>query len=570
MKRTIKTVAAFMIASSVLFTSCVKNEVSDNVAALRAQQVAIVTANAELAAADAAYREAQVANLEMNNAQEALTHEQDLRRAIAQTDAYVAQQLAAVKQAELSLQQAVNNLADYIAEHQVENAQSYLNQYEMHMGQVNAYTVERIYKLADIAIAELMLEEGQELNGGNAIVLENDLAHAQAELAALEASLAAYAGINDDPASLSDAKDELKVEITNMETESSVLEIEMIGLESEADLADLELANSETFIDEFESGESDIMDLESDIEGYNDAITGYNEDIVDYNEDIVDLEADIVDKTAVYDDLMIYRAAKDAAQDDIDAAQADVDAAQVDVDFAQARYNDDPSAANQTALDNAQDALSDANDDLNDANADASLPNQNYNIAVSNAGGDEDFVMGQIEGFQDDIVDLEEAIETANEDIASSNEDIAEANFDIDRIEATLTSGQANYDAALLALAGLNDASNAAWAAYNEKSNEVDAITIMIDALWDVYNVVDGDMDNIEDIIMGKETSIAGKKDDIAGIEAQMTLNNESEIDLQATLDDYNEDLAEIDASIAEHQELADKWKALLDAALGN
>lgn len=568
MKRTIKTVAAFMIASSVLFTSCVKNEVSEQVTALRAAQLEMVNAKTDYQVAQAELMAAQANAQVIANTQQVAMNAEALRQQIAYVDGYVATQVAIVKEAELRLQTAILNLADYIAEHNIENAALYLSNYKSSMNTINNYKIDRIYAEADLAIAELNLQSTIENNSGNQIVLERQLAKAQADLAAMQASYDAYADFANNPNDLQGQLDALKVEITNYESDQYAVQAEQATANATMQAAGMLLGNANDLIDQVDGWNADIEDRNNDIVSYEESIVSFNEAIVMYNEEIAKLNADIAIWTPqladTEADIVVFEAALAAAQADVDAAQADVDDATYAYDLANNAYNDDPSAANQTKLDNAGNALNDAYTALNDAYAARNLPQANFDTAsnfAQNLQNNIDNAMNGISNYEDAIVNMEN-------NIADYEGYIADANFDNDRDANQIAAVQGDYDDAKANLAMYADAYNDASRAYNDLNMAYSALNVLINELWGVYNNVEDDMWNIKNIMDGKMDDIAAQQDYIASINGNIITNSNGEYNSQADVDYYTEYIAELDAKIADEQAIADKWKALLDAAL--
>lgn len=347
MKRTIKTVAAFMIASSVLFTSCVKNEVSDQVEALRAAQVEAVNAQTALTDANAAYTNAQAvtqaaiaaynealaavqnanaaniiqgtAGLVMTQAHQAEVNAINLANMVRAAALAEAQQLANLKAAELALQVQVDLLAEYIAEHAQEHnaelAMEYLGTYEDEMAIVNAKSEELINKLSDKAIKELTLE-GEMLTNETALTLaNNDLDRANIELAALQTTLATYESAIDNPENIQAEVDAINVEIVAQEALKAEAKLETVALEIALENAEADFNEANADIDVFE--------------GFQDDVDAIQDDIDDISADVLDLTDDIATLTAENVLLETEKAALTVLMDANDAAVA---AAQVIID----------------------------------------------------------------------------------------------------------------------------------------------------------------------------------------------------------------------------------------------
>ncbi|MEQ8575621.1 MAG: hypothetical protein RIB63_16255, partial [Fulvivirga sp.] len=185
MKRITKLLAFGLFAAMTTLTSCIDNEVAPEVTRLREAQASYVEAEARLTAVLALQEEIEAA---MDSVQ--------LQRDIAALEVYLAEQ-------ELLLEQAIDELAEYLAEHGLEKAQEYLDLYADAMGEVYDLNYDVLDQVA-------LLQDYTDLdqNGTNYAQIteriQRDLDLEIAELALWEGILAEVEAAQDDPAVLAD------------------------------------------------------------------------------------------------------------------------------------------------------------------------------------------------------------------------------------------------------------------------------------------------------------------------------------------------------------------------------
>jgi hypothetical protein len=251
--------------TALVWTSCIKDEVAPEVTALRAAAVdyqkaltALKTAEAAVQTANAALTTAQVDAQKIAND----LAKDNLRAAIAANDVKVAEAKTNAKKAELALQRAINELAEYIAAYKPGLAATYLTNYrDAQTALSNLYTSRAdAQKLLDNAT--LLLSTGSAAPTGTSWDLlkaefqnqlvkdQRELATRNAKLTADNAALTALTAVAVDPASAQTAFNTANAQFTTLKNTAATLRTTLATAQrTEADAVAKATATQKTITD---------------------------------------------------------------------------------------------------------------------------------------------------------------------------------------------------------------------------------------------------------------------------------------------------------------------------------
>lgn len=372
MKRITKLLAFGLFAAMTTLTSCIDNEVAPEVTRLREAQASYVEAEARLTAALALQEEIEAA---MDSVQ--------LQRDIAALEVYLAEQ-------ELLLEQAIDELAEYLAEHGLEKAQEYLDLYADAMDEVydlNYDVLDQVAYLQDLTD----LDQGGTNYAQITARIQRDLDLEIAELALWEGILAEVEAAQDDPAVLADQLPALYADLETLNNQIEAAdraadEYEVTNVAPAYNAWQMLIGGSsynsfwgggsENYKDpgaELQEAKDDVVSAEDDIRGYEEDIEDINEDITYFTglrdaavSDLATLETEATTRRATADGLL---SARDAAEAALESAQTDLDLANLGDDQALEDYFDAVDASNDADNDaaNAENDRDIAEQDLVDA-----------------------------------------------------------------------------------------------------------------------------------------------------------------------------------------------------------
>jgi len=257
MKNSIKFLAVCFLAAVVGLSSCVKNDVSPDVSALRKGQIAKLAAdvdklNAEVTKilADAGLVDANTAAQELqnafntaNNAFILQANEAELAVTLAKFEADVQAAQADLENQKLAYEQAVNAYNQYITIGvYADNVQEFLTGYQCATTTLTTMYGSRITKQTEIATAQLLLASSSASDVIPITItwdalkarLEADLAVEEAKLTANEAALAALELAYSNPA-------DLQEQIDGLVADTAALAEENLGFDTEIQKIDNEL-----------------------------------------------------------------------------------------------------------------------------------------------------------------------------------------------------------------------------------------------------------------------------------------------------------------------------------------
>jgi len=618
MKKLFKPIAVFFSAA-LLLTSCIDNEVSDQVNRIREAQVNLLNAQVAFQEAQTAYQEAETRFRNAQAEQEEIQADRDLvqlERDQALAEYYVAQQ-------EYLLQVEIDKLNDFLRENGLADAAEYLANYKAYTDSVFNTAQEIAEKEA--AIARLYYYDELATTAPTLALLrekiERDLASEESNLAVQEAALASLeAAIGQDSIEIKNEIAELETEIATLEQEIDVLKVDTASLENEkAALADV-LEDLEKTISDYGKYEDSVATFEADsaikaatlalknvdLTNANNALSDAEQLLANYTGPLAasfgafntqknlaeDLLQTIKDETGELDVLL----AQDAAAATITAARGAVNTAigQFELVVGETNINADAYAAGDfdtfiasleafiTApvadsplevaassygpvaayFDNAGDEAYDLIAEIGEYNADLFLGQFE---SAGNLAGVPALATPTPFGLLDDVLVAEAAVETAQDNL----DEVVE---DLDRVQAGLADLQEAYDDAVAGLA-------AAEAAVDAKDAEIQAIHDQITDLntekgnlSDVKFALESSLDNASAIykaINAKKDEIEGTKDAIADLEILLADVDVDEAQITAMIAKEEAKLAALEEVLAGYEAAAAAWLALFEEEVG-
>jgi len=287
MKKFTLSILAVMITAFVM-TSCIDNAVSPEVKAIRAAQANLVTAQAALKNAEAAAKNAEAA---LTNADAAWTNaDADFRAAqaaqlLVQLEIDQANAEVAVAQAAITLQQAIDDLAFYIAARGLQDADSLLQKYGAAIDNVRATASDIADVNYNIAVMELFLVDSSKIDL-NTIRAERQrvLDEAEVDLASAEAALAIVVAVEADPTAAAATRADLKAQIQDIKNQLFADSIDLVPVK-----ADRTAANDDL---------TDAIDAWNPLDSLVNAINDIKDAYADQEAVIADAEADEADALA--------------------------------------------------------------------------------------------------------------------------------------------------------------------------------------------------------------------------------------------------------------------------------
>lgn len=577
MKKMKKMLVVVLIAAITMLSSCIKEEVSSEVTALRNAQLGMITAKTEhqnllnaqltieneLATALSAHEVAM-------NALELQEETADMEFLLAEIALQLVRSEERLQEAEYDLQEAINDLAEYLATQGLEEAADYLDSYEDNMGDYYDALYDILNQEGFIAgLNALFAQEDYVLLGE---IIQRGLDSDIAILVIMEDILTTLEAVAADPTTI-------EAEITAALVYMQELENEHAELTAEKDKHEIEVvAPAWDAWKEAAGGTSWFGNVTFDgiVPTYLDAadeIIEKTEDIADYTEDIADevadnvalaakvvnIEAILTANTANYDAKKLL---SDATEADLATAEAISKTAYFAMEVAATdnQISVDALAAANTAKGITEDDLDDAQDDVTDAISDLAAAELAEEIAEDALEDAEAYKVDNKPAIDAQIVidqaavvaaqatltaaqaayaadpsganlaamrAAEAALENAEEDLADSQADLAQLDIDIADAAAVLLDAVDATAEANTALTAANDAETVAQAAddaaaavvLTETNNLAAADAILqpfVDAFWDTYDdwvIADEANDAAQNITGDAEGLVDGTQD---------------------------------------------------------
>lgn len=554
MKHFNKALAAVFLAASVSMTSCVDNEVSPEVKQLRETQVAYLQAKADLEAARAQREVIQNEYSAAMNAIQIQSSEANLAADLASINVQVKEAEAELKEAEIEFAEAVLELEVYLAGQNNEKAEEYLNEYSNAAGILSMNAGLQIQKQAELAKAQMILASANAPWTVQKEILEGDLAKESANLTAEQAALAALEAVAADPATSIEEAKSLRAQISDLENKNYALDVEV----TKADQAVTEAYNK---VDAAEDAIDEYIDDQDDLKSINDDLTAANEGKAN-------IEAQIAVETArlaAFNTVLTNsKAALTPLETIYNTKKADSDAklnaytiAEVNLTIAQNNDAANSTPETQAAVTDATTARDEALTAYNDA----------WN-EYSDADADRTTALNQVTSAQNDVDNQQNWIDNLNNSLTSQITNISDLNVNKTAKEAEIAAGLAAYNDAVANLEAYKIDADVKDEAYDVLWNQYWENNTMASNMWDVVNVIENYLDNINEAIEDKKGDIANTKSDIQSIEEDIANESINMADQEKTVAALEAELAKLESEIAAQEALVTKWKALLDAAL--
>ncbi|WP_375324818.1 hypothetical protein [Flagellimonas sp. GZD32] len=551
MKKFVRPLIVAMVAVPTLFTACSKPEVSEEVAALRQTQVDLFNERVEKQRLDNALTELEIELAAAKNA-------------------------SAIALANLEAQKYSDSLELYLRTQGLEQAADLLDLYTGALGDAVSVQGDKIEQEALIAeMQQLIGAQDPTIEEENLIsfelaskIIQRDLDKLEATLAAQQAALVILEGVEADPSSAQTEIAEIWGTLQGYENDKAALQVEIVKAQQAADAGWDALGDAQDLIEDYEAqvsdiagAEGDIADKEAEIAAKQDEIAMFEIDLIDANTAATTAQNALNNATTA---LAPYLAAIGAAEADLNAAQNAEYQAQIDYNIVLNDFNNGNATqaeldAAQADLDAAIAATNDANAALNDAETDAAGPQNTYDAAL--------FVRDAAQAAVDN---LEANIVTANNDLADLNDDLAQLQETLGDEQQDVANLQADYDTAVSSLVQLEDDAEAAQDVVNGLWDQYWVIDNNIGELWDVLDVLEGQLEAINE-------SIEDLRDDIEDTEitleqkAKMLDDNTiSETEWLAAIAVEEEHLANLNAEYEAYMALAAGYLAAYNDALAS
>jgi len=550
MKNSIKSMAALFMAGLVM-TGCIDTAVAPEVKAIREQQVALLAAKAQLAVAEAKSQEIENAHETAMNAISEQQATAQLVATLADIDVQTEFSKGELQNAKLQLQQAVDAMAEYVAQHGTDVAAQYLDAYSDAAGTLNDMVGDQVTKQADLAKATAILNSVNSDWVVAKAALTKQLASENATLTAQQATLTsvqtAAAGTTTNATLLAS----LKAENSDLEVkleENRIKDKQQVRVALDA--RDANNAGQQTVTDynnalDNQASTSDAIDAKNDeIADDQTNLTSATADLnvaigneADWKGAITPLKTDLDTKIATYEAKVLLR---QAAENDYAVAQAKE---------AAGTGTAAQTTAAQTALTNAQNAENTAQTAMNDAQTKVDNMQPSYDNAVdatANAQDNVDFYTTQLTDDQADLSSLQVEL--------------------VDRTNA-VNDLKTAFDA--VDLAALQTAEDAAWRTEDLIDLERDSLNAKWNSNDFVINRLEQYFDNLSDIVDGLQGDIDDTRADIADTEASIADQDIAKANQQSEVDTLTAELADITAEITAQQAIVDARWAALETALG-
>ena len=457
------------------FSSCVENEESDGVLALRNAQAALFNAQAEAATtaanAEAAYKAAQTA------VENAIALQEQARVAVVEAQARQEEAAATISELEADLYQAQTEHDKQVLQAELEYQQAYYTQ----------LTAQQNY-LAQTYITDLEVE---------AVNAERELAIAKTQLEAALSDYNSKLRDTEDKAALSyleKYKDAIN-DVQDLREEITALQFEI-----EMDKIDLSVY-----------GNLDVNALEENIADKLRTISGFENDIVNYQDEVKELEENIDVYEALIADETGREAAIQSAEDEAKRLNTELETKQVERDEALAVAR----TYQENEYKKADEAYSELMNGLYWGNV-YFLIDENgvYNTSTTTTYRNAtEICENVIRSYTNSIASFNETIAGYQKSIATIEEKIASLEATLPTYQSDVTTKQTVYNNTLATFNAAQDEKDAAYAVYqtNPTTANWDAYQIKLTA----FNVADVDLNNAKSDLNSAQNRLNNASDDI-------------------------------------------------------
>ncbi len=627
MRKLTLSLAATFMGVALFMSSCIDDSVAPEVAALRQAQIdflnaqtAFQQAQTRLEQAAAAAQEIQNAYDSANNAIRLEERANDLEadeaytaQLVAQYEYNLQQQLTNLEEERLDFQQAVDDLSEYIAEHGIDKAQEYLDNYEDTNDDIFDLTGSIITLQNEIEVA-LAMESGATGSSIGYLISEKqaDSVTTAANITDLQAALAVLQAIAVDASVSATALATAKDDSTTEAQQKVTLEAAIINAEEARDLAQAQEDALDSIINKYNTAQGDLDAANAKLDSVNAEIDTANTDISDQNEIIATQTTNLVDLNEILADAQAALAAEEAtlalleadfatsdaaaeAQEDlVEAKQAQVDSIDAEVNVAQdavdkfnalelafpGQYETDSIAA-RAALDAALAEQAILNTELTDLQGVATILRAEATAIdglVTTQEGEVTTAEGNVDAAQANVDAANQAIDDANTAIAAEQDTLDLLDESIERFTAdanaasqVISDCQADYDAAVAGdIQAAVLATQAAQTTVDSLNNELAVVNNRIGVLGNLISTIETNLDDLDQEISDMEDDIDTEEDALENIRIELADLQAEQADAAAILADKQAELASLQDELTALQAVAADWLALLNAELGS
>ncbi len=555
-------VFGLLIAMTTL-PSCIDNEVAPEVTRIREAQASYLEAQARL--------------------QEALAMQEEIQTAMDSISllADIAELQTFLQEEELRLQEAIDELAEYLAEHGLDQAALYLADYSDAMGNVYDSNADILDQIAYIANLNQLIESG---SGDSYALLtefyQRDVDQSTTELAYLEELLVIYEGIAGDPSTTQAALDAANTEYAQGLVNADQLSSDYVEATLVVDQLTDDKDYAEQAIEEYEDAQDN---LEAAVEA-----EGVAQENIDAATAAI---ADLNTQLTPYSDALA------AVTGPYNSALATAKGLLNTYFNAEAVLNADPGNASKiTARDNARTAFVDnAGDYIATYGYTNAIDIKNNNALENEAGiAATDFGDAKID-YDAEAVNFEPggaalALEVDIEvqelllfndqgDNDPSNdtgyqEDLADAIADQAEYQADITRLQSAYDDAIANIDGIRASLLTAQDQQDDIDLELDILDDRLSNLEDLIDNLDdllddsGNLASIQDEIDNLTDDIENAKQNLEDAQENLADNQIDLEEAQAIIANEEGYLAQLQEELAGWEALAAEYLALFNAAL--
>lgn len=589
--KTNKNALIALIAVAISTVSCVDNEVSPQVEAIREQQVEWMKAKtgtelalAEMKKAETAYQIAETARenaltagiLELNafdkadNVWKLKTKELLYTTAVADNAADVKEAEERLAKADLNLKEALNDLALAVAASKDDQAQMYYANYAAEANKLSNLYTQRLNLQSSIANNTFVLSTDTGTLNNFLKVTQIDIDSDKALLVSQKAALATLKAVIADPTSIETEINTLNSANITLNASKDKLNVEEVKATNERNVAQTVYSVGTAIIVKMEGYKSSLNNVELAIATQDKTIIDEQKDLSDALSILVAEKLVLTNAQAVYTEKKAFFDARVTVHVSAKATKAQTlstlklkEAATVS---AQLKFDEDNSVANATALSNAQlaentaltaDTTAQNNLDIATTNMNAAaVPYQTAKLAVSIAENNVDTAQSNATQADADLL--------AAKNAKSTN---AAAKARLESQIAALTTSFNTESAKQFANAEDIVAKNLV---ITKLSQDISAISTTISQNNNVINSLTASKNNIEGLKAAAKTQaidIAATEESIAKNTSLLTTSSaaNAKAATEANIAKLTEELKAVNLQIDAAGKLAKYWKDLLD-----
>jgi len=560
-----------MLAAILGLSSCVKNEVSDEVKLIRQAQIAKLNADVSKILAQVQTIEIQNAFDEAYNAFMLDQTEANLIETMARVEYYAALYLRQQQEQELQYAQALAAYERFISQGQFQqNISDLLGKYNNENQVLMQLYHDRITLTRQIANGQLLLATGSSLTWDQVkAYYEADLDKKNAELDAANEALPLLENALEDPATIESELIDTYIQLSDLEDQWDSINIAYTNAYNEWDVANNKaglageiIGAMEDYMDDLDGFNTDLEDITADIADATAALTPLNTTLTLTKATLTSKIGSLTAATTAYNaKLTAYNTANTNNNNAINNVSAKLYLWQI----AQNNLAADPTNA---ALIAAEDAAHTAYDDAVTAQGITQTALNEATIARDNAKATMDAAQADVDIAQAAVDAAQTAVDNQMDDIAGLNEDKTEIENDIVIVTGKIEAWQDDYDESVANI----DQYIIDAALLNEALIfvEIEAwkIETMIVQLDDVIDVLENRYEDIAMAIDELKEIIEDLEYDVAALEEMIAKNVIDKTYAEGEVERLQALLAITEVKITEGEAIVAHWKAMLDEAI--